>query len=251
VKGKDEFHKQARFFHLGEEYFWLSGQNTLVERQLKPCLEAVARKAAPGAIRILDLGCGPGNTLTRFSRYGNVYGLDSSPHALSFTRSRGVKRIFSGECTAIPIASASFDCVLALDVLEHIADDESAMREIARVLRPGGLFFFTVPAFMSLWRYHDVMYGHHRRYTKAEFTEKVMRAGLEISSCHFFKCIFFPPLWVLAKLERLWLIPRRDNFYATPGWLNRLMEALIVWECESGFARHIPFGVSLLCFGHR
>ena len=248
---KDELAKQLRYFQLGESYFWLSSQNTIVERMLAPHLEQAARTVAPRAIRILDLGCGPGNTLQRFMRWGRVYGVDFSLDALAFARTKGVERVLSGDSTALPIAAGSIDCVLALDVIEHVADDEAALREIARVLRPGGVFLFAVPAFMTLWRYHDEAYGHYRRYTKADLCAKVRRAGLDITSCHFFKCAFFMPLWVLAMLERRGWIPRRDNFFEVAPWLNRVMAAEIVWEATSGLARWMPFGVSLLCLGRR
>ncbi len=248
---KDEFDKQARFSQLGESYFWLSSQNTIVEEKLRPYLERAASQRAHGALRILDVGCGPGNTLLRFSRWGRVYGLDFSLDALAFARRKGVISVVSGDLTSLPISSQSIDCVLALDVLEHVSEDDAALSEMARVLRPGAFFFFTVPTFMSLWRHHDEMYGHYRRYSKAEFVDKVRRTGLRITSCHFFKCAFFPPLWVLARLEHFGLIPRRDNFLSVPKWLNRVMEAEIVWENRSGLARRVPFGVSLLCMGHR
>ncbi len=248
---KDELAKQARFFELGEKYFWLSGQNELVERRLRPDLERLAREAGRRRLRILDLGCGPGNTLRRLMPVGEVYGLDYSLDALAFARTKGVRCVFSGESTALPLASATFDCVVALDMLEHVEDDRAALAEVARVLRPGGVFFLTVPAFMLLWRYHDEAYGHFRRYRRADFMRRVRAAGLEIRACRFFKCAFFPPLLLLAVLERLGWIPRRDNFFAVPAWLNRLLTTQIVWEDRAGLGRLLPFGVSLLCAGRR
>jgi SAM-dependent methyltransferase len=248
---KDELDKQARFFHLGEEYFWLAAQNRLVERWLRPDLERLASASGRRRLRILDLGCGPGNTLSRLMPVGQVYGLDYSLDALAFARSKGVRCVFSGESTALPVASASLDCVVALDVLEHVEDDRAALAEVARVLRPGGVFVFTVPAFMALWRYHDEAYGHFRRYRRADFLVRVRGAGLEVASCRFFKCAFFPPLLLLAALERRGWIPRRDNFFAVPGWLNRLFTAQIVWEDRAGLGGLLPFGVSLLCAGRR
>lgn len=109
----------------------------------------------------------------------------------------------------------------------------------------------SVPAFMSLWRYHDECYGHFRRYGKVELIEKVRAAGLEVVRCHFFRCAFFLPLWVLAQLERRRRITPRDNLYALPAWVNRVMETQILWEYRSGLARRLPFGVSLLCVGRR
>jgi SAM-dependent methyltransferase len=248
---KDESDKQARFFHLGEHYFWLGAQNALVERRLRPQLARLAERAAPRSPRILDLGCGPGNTIRRFSAMGQVFGFDYSLDALAFARTKGIKNVLCGDSAALPITSGAFDCVIALDVLEHVEDDARLLREIVRVLRPDGLFFFTVPAFMVLWRYHDEAYGHFRRYGKGEFTRRVREAGLEVAACQFFKCAFFPPLLVLAALERRGLIPRRDNFFGVPDWLNRLMTAEIVWEDRLNLGRVVPFGVSLLCTGRR
>lgn len=247
---KDEQAKQQRYFDLGEGCFWLSSQNTIVEDALRPHLELAAREGGR-PLRIVDLGCGPGNTLRRLQPWGTVYGFDYSLDALTFARGKGVQRLLSGDSTALPIASGAVDCLVALDVIEHVENDEAALREIARVLRPGGIFLFTVPAAMALWRYHDEMYGHYRRYSRPDFTGKVRRAGLQIAACHFFKLAFFLPLWLLARLERLGAIPRRDNFYAVPRWLNRLLEAEIVWEIRSGLTRLAPFGVSLLCVGQR
>lgn len=249
---KEGLEQQARFFQLGESYFWLAGQNELVERVLARYL---ARLGGAGGqpLRILDIGCGPGNTLRRLDRWGHAFGMDFSMDALNFARSRGVRRIFRGDSMALPVASESIDCVVVLDNLEHVEDDDCALREIRRVLRPGGVFLFTVPAFMALWRHHDVMYGHFRRYTKRGFAARVERAGLVVEECRFFKCAFFLPLLVLAKSERLFhrFLTPRDNFYGVPEWLNRLMRGEIVWEDRSGLTRVLPFGVSLICAGSR
>ena len=248
---KDELDKQARFFHLGEQYFWLSSQNELVDRALRPDFRRLRQESGDRPLRILDLGCGPGNTLRRLLPEGHVFGFDYSLDALAFARTKGIQRVFSGESTALPVASATFDCVIALDVLEHVDDDGGALAEIARVLRPGGVFCFTVPAFMTLWRYHDQAYGHFRRYRKAELVHRVRAAHLDIHTCRFFKCAFFLPLLALARLERRGWIPRRDNFFTIPDWLNRLLAAEILWEDRSGLGRLLPFGVSLLCLGRR
>ena len=250
---KAELEKQARFFELGENYFWLAGQNDIVERALQRYLIRLSAAARRYPVRILDIGCGPGNTLKRLTRWGLTFGMDFSLDALAFARGRGATHVLAGDAMALPIASESVDCVIALDNLEHVEDDELALREIRRVLRPGGVFFFTVPACMTLWRHHDVMYGHFRRYSRREFGERVRRAGLRVEEHRFFKCAFFPPLWVLAKAEAMLagMVSPRDNFYSVSPWLNRLLWAEIVWEDRLKLTRFMPFGVSLLCVGSR
>jgi SAM-dependent methyltransferase len=245
---KDELDKQARFFELGERYYWFSSQNTIVQRTLEPVLAELATTRRP---HILDLGCGPGNTLRRLMPLGRVFGSDFSLDALRFARTKGITSVFSADSVALPIGSGNVDCVVALDVLEHVEDDRAALAEIRRVLRPGGAFLFTVPTFMALWRHHDVMYGHFRRYRRQDFIAAVRHAGLSVRGCHFIKCAAFAPLWLLARLERLGLVPARDNFFAVPEWVNRALEAEIVWETRSGLAAWLPFGVSLLCVGAR
>lgn len=250
---RDEREKQARFFELGESYFWLSGQNILIDETLSRYLDPAHDVTGGRGLRILDLGCGPGNMLRRLRRWGTVVGTDFSLDALAFARTKGVSRVLSCDSIALPFASASFDCVIALDMLEHVEDDVGTMREIRRVLRPDGVFLFTVPASMALWRHHDVMYGHFRRYSRRDLRARVERADLRVSECRFFKCAFYPLLWVLAKVERLLqnVVPPRDNFYRVPRWANRLMETEIVWEDRLGVTRVMPFGVSLVCVGHR
>jgi SAM-dependent methyltransferase len=250
---KEELESQARFFELGEGYFWLAGQNELVERVLAPYLTRLRAAAGSRPLRLLDIGCGPGNTLRRLGGWGLTFGMDFSLDALAFARARGAARVLSGDSTALPVASESVDCVVVLDNLEHVEDDEQALREIRRVLRPGGVFLFTVPAFMALWRHHDVMYGHFRRYSRRDFAARVCRAGLIIEEHRFFKCAYFLPLWAVAKTERLLrrVVAPRDNFYRVPAWLNRLMRAEIVWEDQAGLTRVLPFGVSLICAGSR
>lgn len=246
---KDDPARQQRYHELGEDCFWLSGQNVLVEDELRPRLETSAAPSRPP--RILDVGCGPGNTLRRLAPWGTAVGFDFSPEALGFARGKGLRRVVSGDSMALPIQSGSIDCVVALDVIEHVADDGAVLREIARVLRPGGCFLLTVPASMALWRYHDVAYGHFRRYRRPDLVARVQGAGLTIEVCEFFKSMFFLPLWILARLEALGLLPRRDNFYRVPRWLNTVLTSAIVWERRSGLGGRLPFGVALMCVGRR
>lgn len=247
---KDQLEKQERYSQLGEGYFWFSGHNTVVEDHLGPHLDRLT--PPPGRrLRIVDVGCGPGHTVRRFASRGDVIGFDYSLDALGFARSTGVRHVLAGDLTALPLASGSVDCVLALEVIEHVPDDVAALAEIARALRPGGVVAITVPAFMALWRYHDEAYGHCRRYTRDDLAMRVRRAGLSVLSCQYFKCAFFLPMWMLATSERLGVTAGRENWVSLPRWLNRAMEAEIVWESRSGLARHAPFGAALLCLAER
>ena len=124
---------------------------------------------SPAAIQtaraILDMGCGTGTMLGHLRRFGDAQGVDADEQAVGFCRSRGEERVQLLESETLPFSDDSFDLVTALDVLEHIEDDRAALREIARVLRPGGTFLATVPAYGWMWGAQDEISHHFRRYT--------------------------------------------------------------------------------------
>lgn len=225
------------------------GADVEYTEQILPLIEA----RLAGARRVLDVGTGEGQAARLLAATGSaVVGIDPTVAQITEARRRAGGPVYArAAAAALPFPDSSFDGVLACLVFEHIDDLEGAVAEVARVLRPGGVFCFTVPAFMALWRYHDEAYGHFRRYRRADFARRVREAGLEVAACRFFKCAFFPPLLLLALLERRGWIPRRDNFFAVPGWLNRALTAQILWEDRAGLGRLLPFGVSLLCAGRR
>ena len=101
----------------------------------------------PG-MRLLDVGCGPGSItvgLAEVLASGTVVGLDREPRVLdaacALTVERGVAnvRFTAGSAFALPFADAAFDAALAHTLLEHVGDGVAVLREIRRVLRPGGL----------------------------------------------------------------------------------------------------------------
>jgi ubiquinone/menaquinone biosynthesis C-methylase UbiE len=90
-------------------------------------------------------------------------------------------RVVRGDATDLPFESDTFDAVLCLDVLEHIENDVSALKEMYRVTRSGGKFLFSVPEDPKLWSEHDEAVSHVRRYLRSEFDQKISEAGFEIS----------------------------------------------------------------------
>jgi SAM-dependent methyltransferase len=103
----------------------------------------------------------------------------------------------------MPFGDGMFDRVIAAEVLEHILDDQRAMNELARVLRPGGLAAITVPAFLPeriCWAlssdYHDTPGGHVRIYTRVELEAKLARAGLTALWHHHAHGLHSPYWWL-------------------------------------------------------
>lgn len=80
----------------------------------------------------------------------------------------------------LPFPTASFDVVCVFEVLEHVDDDQTLMDEIARVLRPGGVMFFSCPMNPQYWTHYDKVMGHARRYQGDDLLRKLTRSGLHI-----------------------------------------------------------------------
>ncbi len=167
--------------------------------------------------RLLDLGCGGGrHAFEAYRRGAEVVAFDADHGELTQVASLTAAMAEAGEvppaaraavtrgdATAMPFADASFDRVIAAEVLEHIPADQRAMDEIARVLRPGGLAAITVPAWLPeriCWRlsddYHNTPGGHVRIYTRAEMQAKLTRAGLRLAGHHHAHGLHSPYWWL-------------------------------------------------------
>ena len=119
----------------------------------------VTRHFPPDA-QILDLGCGSAWLAAHFSDYT---GLDGSPEAVAAAAERGRRVLLVDLREQLPFDDATFDGVVAKDVLEHLDDPVSAVREIRRVLRPGGRVFASSPD-AQRWVWND--YTHKRPFTR-------------------------------------------------------------------------------------
>lgn len=100
----------------------------------------------------------------------------------------------------LPFPSGRFHLVTCLDVLEHVDDDAAAMRELARVVAPGGFLLVTVPAHPHLWSAHDVRAGHRRRYTRDALAALAEAAGLETVLLSPFNVWLYPAAAVARRL---------------------------------------------------
>lgn len=130
--------------------------------------------------KILDAGCGTGGLIRRLIREVPAWewtGLDAVPLACQLARERSGGTVVEGRVETLPFGDEEFDAVVSADVLYTLKDDQSAIRESFRVLRPGGVIIVNVPAYQWLWSYHDVATHAQRRYQGNELVNKIGAAG--------------------------------------------------------------------------
>jgi phospholipid N-methyltransferase len=131
--------------------------------------------------------------------------------------------------------------VLCQNVLEHIADDEAALRATAAALRPGGRLALLVPAHPRLYGSLDRTFGHHRRYTRERLRRLFSAAGLELEELRSFNMLGVAGWWTKSRLGATSLGSGSLSLY----------DAMVpVWSRVEGRLRP-PFGLSLIAHGRR
>jgi ubiquinone/menaquinone biosynthesis C-methylase UbiE len=243
--------EHQRYYQLGKTYWWFNGKYRLVEK----LLHAPILANAPLPLHILDAGCGPGHFMERLQAYGEVTGTDYSLKRLQYCREEGFQYIAQTDLRRIPFKDNTFDLVTTIDTIEHIQEDAQAIREIHRVIKPGGMIALTVPAFMLLWGSHDVNQGHFKRYRVQEMTWLLEQTGFEIVKATYAEFLWFFPLLVIRKLKALKDKVRpsqpSDDFMFLPTWLNTILTALIVCEAPILQQINLPLGVTMICIARK
>lgn len=133
---------------------------------------------------ILEVGCGIGNFTYSLINYGNVYAIDISKEYVDKTKSLvngkasvGLGDIESGKYFFV---KKEFDCIVCLNVLEHIKVDEAALKNIYDLLKPGGKLVLLVPVHSFLYSKIDKLLGHFKRYNKQEIKTMLNQVGFKI-----------------------------------------------------------------------
>jgi len=195
--------------------------------------------------RVLDLGCGFGRHAFEAARRGAaVIALDAGPDEVAQVRATFGAMVEAGElgadhpasalqgdALALPFADGTFDRVIASEVLEHIPDDQAAMHELARVLKPGGTMAVTVPRAgpeAVNWalsdEYHDTPGGHVRIYRRSTLERRLSSAGLEPTGFHHAHGLHSPYWWLRCLVG-----PSNDAHPAVKAY-----HQVLVWDIVRG-----------------
>jgi SAM-dependent methyltransferase len=230
-------------------HFWFRGFRKFVAPAI-----ADAINGRPG-LRLVDCGCGTGHNLQLLRPHGKAVGFDLSEAGPVRAHATGLT-VFRGDVTRIPLASASFDIATSFDVLQCIEDDVAAVREMMRIVRPGGVVILTLAALDVLHGDHAEVWQEVRRYTPASARRLIEAAGLRPERVSFLFASLFP---LMASVRLVQRVTRRfgrtvraDTDITVPiGPLNLLLTMLV--SAEAALVRHVPMpiGSSLLVIARK
>jgi SAM-dependent methyltransferase len=236
----------ARMAELEDGHWWFVARRRILSEALR------RYTALPAGARILEAGCGTGGNMPMLSQFGSVAGFEPDDEARDLALRQGAFDIRAGALPDhIPFDPESFDLVVALDVLEHVADDVGSLAALGACLRPGGWTLLTVPAFPFLWSRHDVSHHHHRRYVKPRLCDLTRAAGLRLVRATYFNSLLFPAIAGVRFVKSCIGASAREDDAMPPRALNRLLTALFASERHLIGRVPLPAGVSLLMLARK
>lgn len=152
---------------------------------------------------ILEVGAGTGHTARalREAGYRSLSIGEIHKNGLLYAKQYGLENLYQFDLRSPPFRE-HFDVVALFDVLEHIEEDESAVRSIHNMLRPGGRVILTVPAHRWLWSRIDELSGHHRRYNRKGLVSLFRSAGFEVLESRYIFTALVPGLLMRTFLSR-------------------------------------------------
>jgi SAM-dependent methyltransferase len=234
-----------RMYEAERTHFWFRGTRAIVFDQV--------RELTGRALAVADIGCGTGGTLIQMPANWTATGVDSSADALQFAKSRGRTPLVRGNATNLPLCSGAFDLAFALDVIEHCEDDLAVARELARILKAGGVLVATVPAFQFLFGPHDIALAHRRRYRRGQLRDVLQSAGFEIEKLSYFNTLLFPPSAAVRLAAKLAGSLHRNKSDAgrLPSLVNEILFRMFASEKSVLRSWNLPIGLSLLAVVRR
>lgn len=237
-----EIPEYKNIFENEETHFFYVGNHKVIISLIEKYTRDASKK-----LKILDAGCGTGLLANKMGQFGEVIGIDNNPEAVRFAKKRGVN-VSRGSVNKLLFKDKSFDLVVSMDVIYHRAvDDQKALREFFRVLRPGGILILRVPAIRWLGTLHDKHVHTRERYSKEELGKKLERAGFAVEKLSFVNLSLVP----LVLLRRLWeeIVKPKGSASAVakfPQILNSLLSFLLLAEARFLTRGNLPLGIGLV-----
>ncbi|MEO5924193.1 MAG: class I SAM-dependent methyltransferase [Bryobacteraceae bacterium] len=233
------------------KFWWFVGMQRILFR----LLEQEWGSDVPG--RVLEAGCGTGYFATAFAKhfFTRVDASDLASEGLRFARKGGLKRLVQADVRSLPFETASYGCVLSLDVLVHLepGQERSAFVEFSRVLAPGGLLVLRVSALDILRSRHSAFTHERQRFTRERLVRLAQAHGLQVVRCTYLNSLLMPvalvKFWLWEPLQKG---EPTSGLQPVPAALNALLGLAL--KAESAWLQRgwgFPAGQSLLLFARK
>jgi SAM-dependent methyltransferase len=228
-------------------HFWFRGFRRFVE----PLIAGAPHGARP---EILDCGCGTGHNLHMLRKYGRAYGIDLTWAGLQYAREQGERKVARASAGQLPFPGARFDLVTSFDVLYSLPDqvERDAIREMFRVLKPGGTLIVNVAALDALRGNHSILSGEVRRYSRPDLRRRLEAAGFRVTHSTYTNLSILPMVAAVRLKQRFsGHVESQEEITVPPAPINALLSGLLAIEAAALRVVNMPVGSSLLAVARK
>ena len=237
-----------RMAEVEQTHWWYQATRSLLRRFITTELQEVGHSRPR---RFLDAGCGTGATGAWLSDLGSVIALDSEPEALRlYGEVHPHAQLIHGDISAIDLPDDLVDVALCVTVLYHgeVTNPAAAVRELARVVKHGGLVCLMEPGVRSLRRSHDRVTHAARRFSRRDLEKLAQQANLDIVRSTGAYSFLIPPAWLKSKLEKSESASDLDN---TASGLSGILGFIARLERQLLRVVSLPYGLSVIVIARK
>lgn len=230
-----------------DSHCWMKARKNLIK--------LVLEKYISRTDKIIDIGGGTGGMARYLIRngYENISVGEVHLRGLEYAKRCGVKNRYQFDVTKAPF-SEHFNVVVMFDVLEHIDDDDLAIKNIYKILKKGGVVIVTVPAHMWLWSKQDALVYHRRRYEVDRLKELFIKNGFKILKVNSFFISILPLLFLRTFISKDDGIIKDDDFknmfYVNPV-VNFISEKILNIEIKLLSDTSMRYGTNIILVGKK
>jgi SAM-dependent methyltransferase len=224
---------------LDQRHWWYRGRRRVLDALIRRLIQP------PVGAAILEVGCGTGHNLAMLSTFGEVDAVELDETSRAMAEIRLGRTVMSDPLPELKgVADRHYDLICAFDVIEHISDDQQALRAIADKLKSGGKFVMTVPAHQWMWTAHDVVNHHKRRYSKAGLKRLIEDSPLRLDAIGYFNSLLFP-LAIAQRISSKIRGKDEADLSLPPAPINAMLERAFAAERHLIGRLPLPPGLSL------
>lgn len=158
---------------------------------------------------LLDVGCGTGHiSILASAKVGEVYAIDIEREAVMMTKEKAQRRrggnvsVIVTDATYSGFRDEMFDCVVCVDLLEHLENDVTCLKEVYRILRERRRAIIVVPCLMFLYGKYDEIAGHHRRYERKQLVSLIQTMGFRVIKVRFWNFVGLLPALLFSSFSK-------------------------------------------------
>ena len=233
------------YYEIEDDSFWFQHRNN--------CILSLIKKFSPGNI-FFDVGGGNG-FVTKAVEEAQIPAILIEPvkQAVINAQKRNLNNIFCGTLGDLKGLAGQLPSVGAFDVIEHIRLDEMFISEIWQMLKSGGYFYLTVPAYQCLWSNEDDIAGHHKRYSRKGIVKLLQQSNFEVEFSSYIFSILVLPLFLIRvlpsklKLRNKSKAKVQNEHKKSSGVVGKILDSIWSWELgRINSQKSMPFGSSCI-----